>query len=160
MSRKNEPSIGEFIEWINRLDDPYKIFVFTLFNVISLYAMTTVGIGIDPNSINEFVAGTIIETYGDETLNFVWSNLIQPVLLIVGIIQLIISLYAIWKFKWLGMIISITGFVGWVFVIFRLGSNWPEEVLWAGIVLVIISYVFARYSSKLEFDNEGRVIMD
>ncbi len=33
--------------------------------------MTTVGIGIDPDSINEFVAGTIIETYGDETLNFI-----------------------------------------------------------------------------------------
>ena len=48
-----------------------KKIVFTLFNVISLYAMTTVGIGIDPNSINEFVAGTIIETYGNETLNFV-----------------------------------------------------------------------------------------
>ena len=58
------------------------------------------------------------------------------------------------------MIISITGFVEWIFVIFRLGNNWPEEALWAGIVLVIISYVFARYSSKLEFDNEGRAIMD
>ena len=91
--------------------------------------MTTVGIGIDTNSINEFVAGTIIETHGDETLNFVWSTLIQPVLLVIGIIQLGISLYAIWKFRWLGVIISITGFVGWVFVIFRLGNNWPEEVL-------------------------------
>ena len=160
MSRKNEPSIGEFIAWINQLDDPYKVFVWTLINVISLYAMTTVGIGIDPNSINEFVAGTVIETYGDETLNFIWETVVQPVLLIIGIIQLIISLYAIWKFKWLGAIISVTGFIGWVLVIFRLKNNWSEEIFWAGIVLVIISYVFARYSSKLEFDQEGRVIMD
>lgn len=153
MSRKNEPSIAEFIAWINQLDDPYKIFVWTLINVISLYAMSTIGIGIDSDSINEFVADTIIETYDDESLNFIWSTIIQPVLLIVGVIQLIISLYAIWKFKWLGAIISITGFVGWVLIIFRLGNNWPEEVLWIGIILVIISGGFARYSSKLEFDK-------
>jgi len=160
MSRKNEPSIGEFIEWINRLDDPYKIFVFTLLNVISLYAMTTVGIGIDSNSINEFVAGTVIETYGDESLNFIWSTMIQPVLLIVGVIQLIISLYAIFKFRWLGIIISVTGFAGWILLIFRLKNGWSEETLWIGIVLVIISYGIARYSSKLNFDQEGRAIMD
>ncbi len=86
--------------------------------------------------------------------------MIQPVLLIIGIIQLIISVYAIWKYRWLGVIISITGFVGWVLVIFRLGNNWPEEALWIGIILVIISGGFARYSSKLEFDQDGKVIMD
>ena len=160
MSKKNEPSIAEFITWINQLNDPYKIFVWTLINVISLYIMMATGIGIDPDSINEFVAGTLIETYGDETLNFIWATMIQPILLIIGIIQLLISLYAIWKFKWLGMIISVTGFIGWSLVIFRLGNNWPEEVLWIGIVLVIISYGFARYSSKLKFDQEGGVIMD
>ena len=47
--------------------------------------MTTIGIGIDPNSINEFVAGTVIETYADESLNFIWSTIIQPVLLIVSV---------------------------------------------------------------------------
>ena len=156
---KKEPSIGEFIAWINQLDDPYKIFVWTLINVISLFTLTTIGIGIDKDFINEFVAGTIIETYGDKMLNFIWSTAIQPVLLIVGVIQLIISLYAISKFRWLGVIISVTGFIGWVLIIFRLGKNW-SEVLWIGIILVIISYVFARYSSKLDFDQEGRVLMD
>ncbi len=95
MSRRNESSIEEFIEWINRLDDPYKIFVFTMFNVVFFVYCDNSRNGLDPNAINEFVAGTVIETRSDESLNFVWPTLIQPVLLIVGIVQLTISLYTI-----------------------------------------------------------------
>ena len=160
MPKREEPSIAEFIEWINKLDDPYKVFLWTLLNVISLYAMITVGVGIDPDAIKEFVAGTIIETYGDETFNLIWSAIIQPILSIGGIIQLIISLYAIWKFRWLGVVVSLTGFIGWFLLIFKTTNNWPQEVFWAGAILVIISFVFARYSSKLKFDQEGRAIID
>ena len=160
MSRKNEPSITEFIIWINQLDDPYKVFLWTLINVVSLYAMITVGVGIDADSIKEFVAGTIIETYGDEAFNLIWSVIIQPILSVGGIIQIIISLYAIWKFRWLGIVVSLTGFIGWFLLIFNAINNWSQEVLWTGIILVLISAGIAKYSSKLKFDQEGRVIMD
>lgn len=160
MSRRDEPSIAEFIAWVNRLDDPYKVFLWTLINVISLYAMITVGVGIDPDSIKEFFVDTIIKTNGNNTFNFIWSAIVKPILSIGGIIQLIISLYSIWKFGWLGIVVSLTGFIGWVFLIFKTTNNWPQEVFWAGAVLIVISYGFARYSSRLNFDQEGRAIID
>ena len=160
MTGRKEPSIAEFIGWMNKLDDPYKVFVWTLINVISLYAMITVGVGIDPESIKEFVVDNIIKTQGNETFNFIWSAIVKPILSIGGIIQLIISLYAIWKFRWLGIVVSVTGFIGWFLLIFKTTNNWPQEVFWIGAILVIISYLIARYSSKLKFDQEGRVIID
>lgn len=160
MPERNEPSIAEFIDWVNKLDDPYKVFLWTLINVISLYAMITIGVGIDPNSIKEFVIDTVIKTNGNETFNFIWSVIVKPILSIGGIIQLIISLYAIWKFRLLGVIVSITGFVGWVFLIFKTMNNWPQEVFWIGAILVLASYLIARYSSKLRFDQDGRAIME
>lgn len=160
MPKRNEPSIAEFIEWVSKLDDPYKVFLWTLINVISLYAMITVGVGIDPDSIKEYILDTIIKTQGNNTFNFIWSAIVKPILSIGGIIQLLISLYGIWKFRWLGVVVSLTGFVGWVFLIFKTMNNWPQEVLWMGAILVIASYIIARFSSKLRFDQDGRAIIE
>jgi len=157
---KREPSLAEFIEWIQRLDDPYKVFLFTLLNAIFLYAIVTTGHGIDLDSIRELVVGTVIETLGDETLNFLWTVIFQPILSFAGLIQLVISIYAIWKFRWLGVIVSVSGFVGWILLFFTSYYGWPQIVFWIGIVLVVVSYVIARYSSNLKFDPEGNVIFD
>lgn len=103
MPKRDEPSIAEFIAWVSKLDDPYKVFLWTLINVISLYAMFTVGVGIDSGSIKEYILDTIIKTQGNSTFNFIWSAVVKPILSIGGIIQLLISLYGIWKFRWLSV---------------------------------------------------------
>lgn len=56
--------------------------------------------------------------------------------------------------------VSLTGFIGWVFLIFKTMNNWPQEVFWIGAILVIASYIIARFSSKLRFDQDGRAIIE
>jgi hypothetical protein len=156
MSRR-EPSIGEFIDWVRELNDPYKVFVFSLLSAISLYAIVQFGHDIDPSTINEIFLGELIKSFGNESLVWFWANVFQPISLIAGILELLVCLFAIFRLGIVGLIVSITGFVGWIILIFKITLNWMPEIFYVGTALVIISFVIARITSRLDFDNEGRI---
>ncbi len=159
MSRR-EPSIAEFIAWIHQLDDPYKVFLFSLLNAIYLYAVITIGHSIDPDTIKGIFLGELIESLGNETLSWFWVNLFQPLSFVAGMVELAICLYAIWKFRLLGAVVALSGFVGWVILLFRISMQWPQEVFYFGVALVLISFIVAVMKSSLKFDDSGRVVMD
>ncbi|AFS80046.1 hypothetical protein NKOR_00640 [Candidatus Nitrosopumilus koreensis AR1] len=154
---KREPSIVEFIEWIKELDDPYKVFLFSLFSAISLYVIVQFGHDIDPATINEIFLGELIKSLGNETLIWFWANVFQPVSAIAGILELIVLLYAIFRLGIIGLFVSITGFIGWIILIFRITLDWIPEIFYVGVVLVLISAIIAKINSNLDFDEQGSV---
>lgn len=146
-----------FVNWVNKIDDTYKIFLFSTLNALFLYVTLTTGKSIDPDAIKQLVVGTFINTLGNPQLISAWG-IIQYVLAIIGIIQLGIYIYAILKYRLKGIVIATFAFIGWFGLFYSTKYSWPQWVLWILLGLIIISSVIARASSKLKFDKEGKVI--
>ena len=156
---KSEPSIVEFLAWIRKLDDSYKIFLFSLLSAFFLFVTLSTGQSIDPDSINELIVGAFVKSLGNESLILIWAYLARPILFVGGILQILISLYAIYKFGLIGMIVSSTGFVGLFLLLLSASFNLPQPLVYISLALIIFSYLLARWKSNLQFDDEGRVIM-
>ena len=157
---KREPSYSEFIEWISQLDDSYKVYLFSIFDAIFLFIAIKFGIGIDPDSLKELVVDSFIPVFGNDTLNVIWKTILQPALWIIGLIQTGISVFTIWRFRILGLVVSTTAFFGVLLLLLSANYSWPQWVLYVSIAVIGISYIIARRNSNLEFDNDGRVIYD
>lgn len=158
MSR--EPSLIAFLEWINQLNDSYKIFLYGIFNGVFLAVFLISGRWIDPESMLQEVTGIFINSFGNEPVNIVWSNIIQPVLLIVGIIEICFHLYIIYKFGKVGISIASMSFVGMLLLLTITNYGMPSETIYVSLVLILVSGGIAKYYSNLDFDSEGRVIYD
>lgn len=157
---KRDPSYSEFIDWVSQLDDSYKVYLFSLLNALFLFITVKFGIGIDPDSLKELAANSIITSFGNETLSAIWKNVLQPALWIFGLIQTGISIFTIWKFRLLGLVVSTTAFFGLLLLLFSASGGWPQWVMYTSIGMIGVSYVIARRNSKLEFDRNGSVIYD
>jgi len=160
LTQKNLPKNDfEFIAWINQLDDPYKAFLFSIINAIFLFAFLSTGINIDPDALRELIIEKLIFSLDNEILNTLWNNLLGPILLIFGIIQVIISLYAIYKYKILGLLIAAPAFFGMLGLLYT-SSGLPGEIAIIWVVMIGFSLYIARRNSKLDFDRNGKVISD
>lgn len=157
---KRDPSYSEFVEWISELDDSYKVYLFSLLNAIFLFVMVKFGIGIDPDSLKEMAIDTFVTSLGNEALISIWKFFVQPVLWIFGLIQLGISIFAIWKFRILGVVITSTAFFGLLLLLVSASSGWPQWVMYVSFAMIVASYIIARINSKLSFDRDGNVIYD
>lgn len=155
---KQDPSYSEFVEWVSQLDDSYKVYLFSLLNALFLFIAIKFGIGIDPDSLKELVVGSVITSFGSETLNIIWKNILQPALWVIGLIQIGISIFTIWKFRMLGLIVSSTAFFGLLLLLFSANYGWPQWILYTSVCMIGVSYVIARRNSKLKFDKDGNVI--
>ena len=160
MPNNDEPNFQDtirFVNWVNKLDDTYKIFLFSTLNAIFLYVTLITGKSIDPGAIKQLVVGTFINTLENPQLTSAWG-IIQYVLVIIGSIQLVIYIYAILKYRLKGIIIATFAFSGWFGLFHSTKYSWPQWVIWILFGLIIISSVIARADSKLKFDKEGKVI--
>lgn len=160
MANNEDPNFQDavrFVNWVNELDDTYKIFLFSTLNAIFLYGALTIGQSVDPDAIKQLVVDTFIKALGNPQLISAWG-IIQYVLAIIGIIQLGLSISAILKYRLKGIVISTFAFIGWFGLFYSSKYSWPQWVLWILLGLIFISIIIARVSSKLEFDKEGKVI--
>lgn len=158
MPRRKKNDV-EFLEWVNRLDDPYKVFLFSLISAIFFFVFLTTGIQIDPDSLRELALGEIINSLGNDLVSSIWDNFVGPVLTIIGLIQVGISIYAIYKYGKTGIIISGCGFFGILGLLFTT-KGLPNETIALWLPMITASWFFARKNSKLKFDRDGKVIMD
>ncbi len=155
MANNDAPNFQDavgFVNWVNKLNDTYKIFLFSTLNAIFLYGTLTTGQSIDPDAIKQLVVGTFIKALGNPQLISAWG-IIQYVLAIIGIIQLGLSVYAILKYRLKGIVIATFAFIGWFGLFYSAKHLWPQWVLWIFLGLIIISIVIARADSKLKFDK-------
>lgn len=162
MSNNHDPNFQEtarFVNWVYELDDAYKIFLFSMLNAVFLYVTLITGQSIEPDAIKQLVVDTFIKTFGNPQLILAWG-VISYFLFIIGIIQLGLSIYAILKYRLNGILIATFAFIGWFGLFYSSNYSWPQWVLWILLGLIIISYFIARTSSKLDFDEEGKVIFN
>lgn len=157
---RDELSYSDFVHWISKLDDSYKVYLFSLFNAIFWYVSLSYGVNIDPDSFKELILGSFITTTGNVTLISLWKILVQPLLMASGFIQLGLSLYAIWKFGKLGITISILAFFGLLLLLITSHYGLPSGLLYVGVIMIGISYFIARKASRLRFDKDGNVVYD
>ncbi len=155
-----EPSLIAFLEWVSQQNDSYKIFLYGVFNGIFLGIFLISGQWIDPESMLQEVTGIFINSFGNESVNIVWSNLVQPVLLIVGVIEICFHLYMIYKFGKIGISIVSMSFVGILLLVTMTHYSMPSETTYVSLALILVSGVIARHYSNVDFDSEGRVIYD
>jgi len=85
---KKEPTITEFIKWVSKLNDSYKIFLFSTINALFLFVYITTGQNIDPDSIKELIVSSFVKSTGNEALNSLWANIAQPILWVIGLLQI------------------------------------------------------------------------
>ena len=151
MANNDDPNFQEtakFVNWVYKLDDIYKIYLFSTLNAIFLYIDLTTGQSIDPDAIKQLVVDTFIKTLGNPQLIFAWG-VISYILAVIGLIQLGLSIYAIQKYRLKGIIIATFAFIGWFGLFYSTKYSWPQWVLWILLGLIIISIVIAKTDSKL-----------
>ena len=159
MPRNDESSIAEFIAWINQLDDPYKVYLFSLINAVILFILLTTGINIDPEALRELAFGQIIKLLAPAAIGSLWNNFIAPALGIFGVIQVGLSIYSIYKYRLQGIIISGCGFFGMLGLLYTT-KGLPFNTVWLWLPMIVISWFIARHNSNLEFDTNGNPIFD
>jgi len=142
-------SIGEFIEWIQKLDDSYKIWLFGTVNAIFSFIYISTGQQVDPDSLKQLVFGAFIQSLGNNALDLVWTYIASPGLFVYGIIQTVLLLLLIWKKGPLSISIALTSFFGWITLF--LASRY-EVLVYLALIFIFGSYVVARHYSKLKFN--------
>ena len=152
--KRNSEEIG-MITRVSQLDDPYKIFCGALLNAIGFFAMITIGVGINPLAIYEYLLDEIIEMQENSTLSFIWSG-VGIILSVWGIIQVLVSWYIVWKFGKIGIIIFVTGFIGVLLVIAPEVNGWHPWDFYIGMILAVISIGCAIYSSEIKENGVKR----
>ena len=151
-------SFIEIIKWIMKLDDTYKIFLLSTFYAIFLYSILFIGIDITPEGIYTLTINTFITSIANLIQNYPTRLALGGLIIVVsiifyliGLVKLLESFYKIGRYKWLGITIALTGFLGWflVFVI-NLQLN-IHSTLYDGlcILLIGISFFLAASRSKL-----------
>ncbi|MEM4241638.1 MAG: hypothetical protein QXW08_06005, partial [Candidatus Nitrosotenuis sp.] len=103
---------------------------------------------------------SIVTSLGNEALTTIWKGFVQPVLWIFGLIQLGISIFAIWRFRILGVIVSSMAFFGFLLLLFSASLGWPQWIMFISVAMIGLSYIIARRNSNLSFDRNGNVIYD
>ena len=110
------------------------VFTGTFVNVLVLYILHATDI--------IHVLGGVVETQGTEA-STLWYTSVNFFLFIYFVVQIFISLITIWKYGWRGIIVPITGFLGWNMVIPALLNNALSVEFTVGVILVIISAAVA-----------------
>lgn len=154
-----DPNISDFIGWVNRLDDPYKVYVFSIFNAIILFIFLTVGINIDPESLHQLAIGQIIKSLTPTSIGSLWNNFVEPALAIFSVIQLGLSIYSIYKYRLQGIVIAGCGFFGMLGLLYTT-KGLPFNTIWIWLPMLAISWYIARRNSSLKFDKNGNPIFD
>ena len=121
---------------MSRSEGLWVIFVLTFINVLVLHILNVTSIG--------RIIGGVIDTYGDPGSGIIWG-VILSIISMHGLIQLGIISLAIWKYRVIGGIVSITGFVGWILIFNVVGGANPMISI-MGIILIVISAGIARSS--------------
>ena len=158
MMADQQLSLIEIIKQIMRLDDTYKIFLLSTLYAIFLYSILFIYIDITPEGIYALTINTLITFIANLIQNHLTRLALGGLTIIVSIIlyfmelvKLLESFYKISHYKWLGITIALTGFLGWflVFVI-NLQLN-IHNILYDGlcILLIGISFFLAALHSKL-----------
>ncbi|MCL4383606.1 hypothetical protein M1278_03150 [Candidatus Marsarchaeota archaeon] len=165
-----QPSLYKMIEAVLKLDDTYKIFLLSTLYAIFLYSRLFIGINITLEGIYTLTINTFITALANNMIQYHLVRLVLDSLIIIvsfvfyiiGMRKLMISFYKIMTYRLLGVVIALTGFAGWflIFVInlqLHINSETWDTIC---VILIVCSYLLARFNSKYKFDKEGKAIME
>lgn len=151
-------SFIEIIEWIMRLDDTYKIFLLSTLYAIFLYSILFIGINITPEAIYTLTINTFITSIANLIQNHPirlalggLTIVVSIIFYLIGLVKLLKSFYKIGSYKWLGITIALTGFLGgFLFFVINLQLN-IHSILYDAlcILLIGISFFLAALHSRL-----------